>query len=873
MKKGEKLNKPKSKMNTEKRQKTKNNSDFHDKYLRAFVESSSDIIIILSLEGVMTYVNPAIEKALGFKPEEMTGAKGFECVHPDDMKFIKDSFVVLAADKKSPPIYGEMRLRHKNGSWRIFEAVVSNLVKKDVIEAIMINYRDISERKKAEEDLCKSDERYRTILEDIQDGYFEVDLAGNFTFFNETLCRVSGYSRDELTGMNNRQYTDEEELKTVYQAYHNVYLTGEPHKDLVWKIRTKDGGIRYIEGSISLLKNSSGNPTGFRGIARDITERIEALEALKKSEALYRLLADNISEHVWIMDLNLKLVYISPSVEKIYGYTLDEVKKLSFKKLFTAESQQKILEMFSTELPNAVINAPPVSGTRRVLELQARHKDGHLLWIENRLSFIRDENGKPISILGETRDITERKLAEEKLRDEQQLFRALSDQSSDIIILINKEGAVTYENKSSNILGLKTEERIGASAFELVHPDDLKLVKDSFNILFSDTNAPVQKAELRLRSIDGTWRTFEAIGSNLVHDHIIESAIVNLRDITERKEAENLLKESEERYRLLADHMKDQVWLMDMNMNITYVSPSVERITGYASEEIKKLPWEKLLTPESLKKAVDFTSVEMPRALKAPSNYLLYRTLELEFVLKNGQTLWGECEFSLIRDENGRALSILGEARNITERKLAEEKLQHTLASLKKAVETTIQVLVSALEARDPYTAGHQSRSANLACAIAQEMGLPQDKIEGINMAGIIHDIGKLSIPAEILSKPTKLTNLEFSMIKVHPQSGYEMLKDVESPWPLAQIVHQHHERMNGSGYPQKLKGNEILMEARILAVADVVEAMASHRPYRASLGIDAAIDEIEKNKGILYDGAVVDACLRLFREKNYQLT
>ena len=224
-------------------------------------------------------------------------------------------------------------------------------------------------------------------------------------------------------------------------------------------------------------------------------------------------------------------------------------------------------------------------------------------------------------------------------------------------------------------------------------------------------------------------------------------------------------------------------------------------------------------------------------------------------------------------DEKGKAFRMIGLNIDITERKQAEEQLQQTLESLRKAFGATIQVMVSAVEMRDPYTAGHQLRVANIASAIATEMGLSQDKIEGIRMAGSIHDIGKLSIPAEILSKPTKLTNIEFSLIKEHPQSGYEMLKDVESPWPLAQIVYQHHERMDGSGYPRNLKGDEILMEARIMAVADVVEAMASHRPYRAALGIEAALEEIEKNKGIFYDNAVADACLRLFREKGYQLT
>jgi HD-GYP domain-containing protein (c-di-GMP phosphodiesterase class II) len=222
--------------------------------------------------------------------------------------------------------------------------------------------------------------------------------------------------------------------------------------------------------------------------------------------------------------------------------------------------------------------------------------------------------------------------------------------------------------------------------------------------------------------------------------------------------------------------------------------------------------------------------------------------------------------------EDDHVVGFQAVARDITARKRAEEELLRTLDSLRKSFGAIIQVMVSAVEARDPYTAGHQVRSADLARFIATEMGLPQEKIDGIRMAGSIHDVGKLSVPAEILSKPTKLTNIEFSMIKEHSQKGYDILKDVESPWPLAQIVYQHHERMDGSGYPRNLKGDEILMEARILAVADVVEAMASHRPYRPAIGINAALVEIENNKGTLYDADVVDACLRLFREKDFNL-
>jgi HD-GYP domain-containing protein (c-di-GMP phosphodiesterase class II) len=202
----------------------------------------------------------------------------------------------------------------------------------------------------------------------------------------------------------------------------------------------------------------------------------------------------------------------------------------------------------------------------------------------------------------------------------------------------------------------------------------------------------------------------------------------------------------------------------------------------------------------------------------------------------------------------------------------ANEDIMQNIERLRKALGSTTQALANTVEMRDPYTAGHQRRVSDLACAIATEMCLATEQIEGIRITSVIHDIGKISVPAEILSKPTRLSNIEFSLIKQHSESGYGILKDIDFIWPVAQIVLQHHERTDGSGYPLALKGGKILIEARILAVADVVEAMASHRPYRPGLGIDAALNEIEKNKGILYDGAVADACLRLFREKGFKL-
>ncbi len=204
--------------------------------------------------------------------------------------------------------------------------------------------------------------------------------------------------------------------------------------------------------------------------------------------------------------------------------------------------------------------------------------------------------------------------------------------------------------------------------------------------------------------------------------------------------------------------------------------------------------------------------------------------------------------------------------------KKSAEELKQSLEKLNQSMAGMIQAIALTVESRDPYTAGHQRRVAELSVALAQEMGLPAEKIKGLRMCALIHDLGKISVPAEILSKPTQLTDLELGLLKIHSSAGYTILKDIDFPWPVARMILEHHERMDGSGYPGGLTGENLLMESRILAVADVVEAIASHRPYRPPLGIEAALDEIEKNKGILYDAGVAKACLKIFREKGYRL-
>jgi PAS domain S-box-containing protein len=367
------------------------------------------------------------------------------------------------------------------------------------------------------------------------------------------------------------------------------------------------------------------------------------------------------------------------------------------------------------------------------------------------------------------------------------------------------------------------------------------------------------------------------------HDYFVKNNLTRLcaaitREVGEaesrskRKQADEALRQSEAQYRLLANHMKDTVWLMDMDLKTTYISPSVEKLRGYTFAELQQLPLDQHLTPASFQLAMETLSVEMPKVM-ADSTYFFSRILELEFYRKDGTSFFSENTFSLIRDERGIPVSFLGEGRDITDRKQIEAERNQSFEKIRKALDATVNTISMTVEMRDPYTAGHQQRVADLARSVGAEMGLSADFQDFIHTAAIIHDIGKIVIPSEMLSKPTKLTSLEFDFIKTHSRAGYDILKGIEFPWPVADAILQHHERMDGSGYPQGLKRNDILLVARIMAVADVIEAIASHRPYRPALGIDFALKEISANKGIYYDDAVVDACLKLFNEKGYKLS
>jgi len=726
-------------------------------------------------------------------------------------------------------------------------------------------------------------------------------------------------------------------------------------------------------------------------------KRKPADEALQESERKYKFLTETMNDIVWLTDMELRTSYVTPSIEKVLGFSQEERMRQTLNEQLTPHSLSLVMEALTRELALEEQGSADPNRTLTI-ELECYHKDGLTRWLETIVSGIRDDHGVLTGLYGVSRDITKRKRAEEALRASELTYQTIFETTGTTMLIVEEDMTISLANDGfESLTGYTRKEVEGKRKWtEFIEKDDLKKMIANHQLRRTDPKLPVQSYEFRLVHKDGYHKNI-----TLTVDLIpgTKKSVASLMDITQLKKAEELLKQSEAKYRLLADHVKDLVWIMDLNLQITHISPSVEKLLGYTLEELIELPLYKLITATSLQTATEFYSIEMPKALKAPAIYSLRRLLELECRCKDGTVLWIECVFSFIRDKNGKPSSIMGEGRDITERKQmeydlraseinfrhslddsplgvristiegetiyankaildiygydnikelkktslkerytpesyaefqlrkekrlrgefgpseyeisivrkngeirhlnvfrkeifwngkkqsqviyqditerkqAEEKLKETLDSLRRSINTTIQVLGTASEARDPYTAGHQKRVSDLARAIATEMGLSYNTIEGIRMAGAIHDIGKISVPAEILCKPSILTNLEFSLIKNHAQFSHEIIKDVESPWPLADIVHQHHERMDGSGYPQGLAGENILIEARILAIADVVEAMMSYRPYRPALELKFALAEIEKNAGILYDRDAADACLKLFREKGYQLT
>jgi PAS domain S-box-containing protein/putative nucleotidyltransferase with HDIG domain len=444
-----------------------------------------------------------------------------------------------------------------------------------------------------------------------------------------------------------------------------------------------------------------------------------------------------------------------------------------------------------------------------------------------------------------------RKRSEDALRESTRRYEALFDRSNDAVFILDLQGRhLAVNDRGVALLGYARHEIIGSDIRLTVDLAEQGAARERLMSLESGKILPIYERTFRRK--DGTPLPVE-INVALVRDEAghplhIQSIV---RDISERKKTETTLRESEEKYRRLIDRANDGIIIIRAG-RLVFSNSRFRALSGFDGAAFQDIALEDLLHPDEKNRVME----NYRRRLSGEIVPSIYETV---FRKADGTDLPVELNAGLIQYEDGPADLVF--VRDVSDRKQTSERLI-------RAMKSSIAAMAAAMEKRDAYTAGHQNRVTELALAVAREMNLDAHRREGLQIAGLIHDIGKLSIPSEILSKPGRLTELEFRLIQTHPEAGYDILKSIEFPWPVADIVLQHHEKIDGSGYPRGLRGDTILLESRILSVADVVEAMSTHRPYRPSLGLEAAIAEIECGRGTYFDPLVVDACVRVLRRE-----
>jgi len=453
--------------------------------------------------------------------------------------------------------------------------------------------------------------------------------------------------------------------------------------------------------------------------------------------------------------------------------------------------------------------------------------------------------------------LVDRKALEDRLKQERDLWRKYLDIADVIMVVISRDERIQLMNrKGCELTGYDEKDVLGKNWFDTFIPSDRRdEVRAAFRRMVQGDIEPLEYFENPIKTRAGEVRIISWHNTVLRNEKgEITETLSSGEDITRRREAE-------EHYRDLFENAEEGIFQTSFEGKLLHVNPSYARMLGFESPQdlmssVKNITE---LYPNPEKRRLMLERIKKSGSIKG---------YEVQLRRRDGQKIWVSSTARMARDSKGAYLE--GMLEDITKRKQAEKELRKTMQRLRGAMEGAIHAVAMTVEAKDPYTAGHQQHVAELSRQIAREMGLPKGEVEGIYLAGMIHDLGKISVPTEFLAKPGKLTDFEYSLIKTHAEAGYRILKDIDFPWPVADIIHQHHERLDGSGYPRGLKADSILRQTKIISVADVVEAMTFHRPYRPGFGLKLAMEEIRRNKEKLYDTEVVDACLAIFDKGDF---
>ena len=826
----------------------------------------------------------SLEQVLGYSLEEMGGIGDWaEMIHPEDRT---EALRLLEVAEKERGIYDvDYRFRHKNGSYRWLHDRGLFLIEDDRNVRRMIGMmQDIHDRKQAEllqnavyriaqaaeasaglGDLFKSVHGIISTVMPAGNFYIalydrEKDLI-NFPYFVDEADAPPapvkpGKGLTEYVIRTGKSLLCDEATDRVLRGRGEVELVGAPSAIWLGVPLIVDGTTTgamvvqhysdpkaYSPRELKMLEYVSSQ------VARSI-DRKRAESAVRASETILRVFIDALPGPAILMDCEELILEANEAMARSLGRGRSEIiGRKAFELLPVEEGRARrgrFIRCLETEQP--------------VVFEDERDGKAYL----NYMHPVLDQNKAVTRVAVYALDMTARKEAERALRNEKNFSDTIIESLPGIFFCIevadgNKISYARWNSSQERLLGYSADELTRLDPLSSIAPEDRATAADRIKESLATGSS---SAEVNLLTKDGRKIPALLTGARAEIEgrtYILGTAF----DIGRRKEAEEALRDSEELHRRLVAAIPDMIIRTDLAGNIVFANEIAVRLTG--SAKVKDLVGRSVFSfvaPEDLEKAIQTSKMMFEKKI-GPQ--------EIGLVFKGRPSIKFEVDGAVLRGQDGAPYGTVYLCRDITERKLAEENMRQGLAKLRSTLKASIDSLASAIEMRDPYTAGHQERVTRLARAIALEMGLDKERVEAIEIAGVIHDIGKLYVPAEILSKPTKLSDLEYSMIKMHAQVGYTILSKIDFPWPIAQIVHQHHEAINGSGYPQGLAGKDILLEAKILCVADVVEAMSSHRPYRPALGIQAALDEITQKRGILYDREVVDACLKLFREKNFK--
>jgi PAS domain S-box-containing protein len=643
--------------------------------------------------------------------------------------------------------------------------------------------------------------------------------------------------------------------------------TGMPVKNLIGKVYWKlfpvqnapfpvpdsaeDGHefeLPLSEEEIFLVRSagpSAGLPPGWRlYIFQDVTELKRAVAAVRNSGHYARSIVESSLAAIVAVDRDRRILEFNPAAERAFGYARDEVMGRPVNMLYADPESGEAIRRLVFERQGVVS------------EVENRRKNGEVFTSLMSAAVLRDAEGKALGIMGTSIDVTDRKRAEARMRDVAAEMELLFE---NVVtgIAFTKDRVIERANRRfAELFGYSKEELVG-HGIDLVaasSEDHEKLMREA-QAHFGQGR--VYQVDVQMRRKDGGLAWIHLVGKAVAREKEAGAVIWVFEDITERKFAEMRLERRETYFRALIENCNDVIVVIDAAAVIKYESRGIERVLGFtAAERIGRSSLELVHPDDSARVRAAYQ-----RVLRAESQHVA-----VEFRMRHKDGSWRIVEGigSGALDMEGEKVAVVN-LHDVTERRRGDQRLL-------KSMEGAIAAIAAAAELRDPYTAGHERRVADLAAAIGREMGLQDERVHGLHLAGVVHDIGTINVPAEILVKPSRLTQLETAMVRTHCQAGHDVLKNLDFPWPIARIVLQHHEHYDGSGYPLGLKGEEILLEARIISVADAVEAMVSHRPYRPAVALDAALSEIVMSRGTRFDARVVDACLKLFREKNYAL-